>query len=85
MAFGCEWLTLCYLFRKLFYTVLVFEDNNIELHSVLIGEPIAGALLGKDKDAYWRMFVLTGITAIVGSFFIFIAKVLISKKIFTKV
>jgi hypothetical protein len=53
--------------------------------SVLVGEPIAGALLAQENDAYWRLLVFTGITSIAGSVFVFAAKLLINRNIFTNV
>ena len=77
------WCIVCFLFRE--FTFFSSMKWRSLIYSVFVGEPIAGALLGKYSDAYWKLLVFTGIMSIAESIFVFIAKLLINKNIFASV
>ncbi|KAK7453405.1 hypothetical protein VKT23_011670 [Stygiomarasmius scandens] len=56
-----------------FYTVISFPS--------LVGGPIAGALLSSEHGSYHGMILFSGITLVIGSFFIFAARLAVDPRI----
>ncbi|THU84947.1 MFS general substrate transporter [Dendrothele bispora CBS 962.96] len=60
-----------------FYTVISFPS--------LVGGPIAGSLLNSEHGSYHGMILFSGITLIIGSLFLFIARLFVDNRIWARV